>query len=351
MPKTASRCGVEASRGAHVFEVGDYSLHKGLGVGRFVRSAIFEAGGYEWSVLFYPDGSTENAEDFVAAGLELMTADAGVVRATYRLGLICPATGEPWFVTAESRPVEFRSNTRWFRNNFIKRSQLEASQYLRDDRLSIQCAVTVIKETRVSEARTVPEIGVPPSNLAEHLGRLLEEGDGADVTFEVQGENIPAHRTVLVSRSMVFKAELCGQMKERNEDRIAIGDMQPDVFKALLRFIYTDSLPAMLDLSKDDSLEMTRHLLVAADRYAMDRLKLVCAEILSKSLDVENVTTTLGLADRHNCSVLKDACTEFIISSNKMDDVAKTQGFACLKRSCPSVLVEVLEKAGKFRKI
>ncbi|CAL5011142.1 unnamed protein product [Urochloa decumbens] len=309
MPKTASRCGVEASRGAHVFEVGDYSLHKGLGVGRFVRSATFDAGGYEWSVLFYPDGSTENAEDCVAAGLELMTADAGV------------------------------------------RSQLEASQYLRDDRLSIQCVVTVIKETRVSEARTVSEIGVPPSDLAEHLGRLLEEGEGADVTFDVQAESIPAHRTVLASRSMVFKAELCGQMKERSEDRIAVDDMQPAVFRALLRFIYTDSLPAMDDLNKDDSLEMTRHLLVAADRYAMDRLKLVCAQILSKSLDVENVTTTLGLADRHNCSVLKDACTEFIISSNKMDDVAKTQGFACLKRSCPSVLVEVLEKAGKFRKI
>jgi speckle-type POZ protein len=127
--------------------------------------------------------------------------------------------------------------------------------------------------------------------------------------------------------------------------------MQPAVFRALLRFIYTDSLPAVDDLNKEDSLEMTRHLLVAADRYAMDRLNLVCAQILSKSLDVESVTTTLGLADRHNCSVLKDACIEFIISSNKMDDVAKTQGFACLKRSCPSVLVEVWEKAGKFGKI
>jgi len=128
-------------------------------------------------------------------------------------------------------------------------------------------------------------------------------------------------------------------MKERNEDRIAISDMQPAVFRALLRFIYTDSLPAIDDLNMEDSLEMTRHLLVAADRYAMDRLKLICAQILSKSLDVESVTTTLALADRHNCSVLKDACIEFIVSSNKMDDVAKTQGFACLKRSWPSMLV------------
>ncbi|CAO2187490.1 unnamed protein product [Urochloa humidicola] len=180
---------------------------------------------------------------------------------------------------------------------------------------------------------------------------MLEGGDGADVTFEVHGESIRAHRAVVASRSPVFKAELYGQMKERREDHIAISDIQPDVFKALLFFIYTDSLPAMDDVCKAERLEMTRHLLVAADRYAMDRLQLLCARILSKSLDVENVSTTLGLADRHGCSALKDACIEYIISSYRMDDIAKTEGYVCLKRSCPSVLMEVVEKAAELHKI
>jgi speckle-type POZ protein len=69
----------------------------------------------------------------------------------------------------------------------MKKNQLEASEYLRDDRLAIQCAVTVVKETRVSEARTVPEIEVPPSDLVADMGRLLDQGDGADITFEVRG--------------------------------------------------------------------------------------------------------------------------------------------------------------------
>jgi len=114
---------VEASRGAHVFEVADYSLHKGIGVGRFVRSATFDVGGYEWSVLFYPDGKAENAEDCVAVGLELTTADAGVVRASYQFGLVSQTTGEPWFV-AESRPVEFHTHTIWWRRDLMKRNQL-----------------------------------------------------------------------------------------------------------------------------------------------------------------------------------------------------------------------------------
>jgi speckle-type POZ protein len=126
--------------------------------------------------------------------------------------------------------------------------------------------------------------------------------------------------------------------------------MQPAVFKALLHFIYTDSLPDLDDFEGDDKCEMHRHLLVAADRYAMDRLKIICQNILCKNLDVDNVATTLALADQHNCDKLKDVCVEFIASSDKMDDVVATQGYADLKRSCPSVLVDAFEKRSRSRK-
>jgi speckle-type POZ protein len=59
------------------------------------------------------------------------------------------------------------------------------------------------------------------------------------------------------------------------------------------------------------------------------------------------VATTLALADQHHCSRLKDACVEFIISSNRMDDVLASQGYVQLKRSCPDVLMDVLERATK----
>jgi speckle-type POZ protein len=71
--------------------------------------------------------------------------------------------------------------------------------------------------------------------------------------------------------------ELCGGMKEKDMGRIIIGDMQPAVFDALLHFIYTDLLPAMNDLDRNDYQyhETIWHLLVAADRYAMERLKII----------------------------------------------------------------------------
>jgi speckle-type POZ protein len=148
-------------------------------------------------------------------------------------------------------------------------------------------------------------------------------------------------------RSPVLEAELFGPLRETC---VTIQDMQPAVFKALLHFIYTDSLPDFDDFEGDDKCEMHRHLLVAADKYAMDRLKMICQNILCKNLNVENVATILALADQHNCDKLKDVCVEFIASSDKMDDVVATQGYADLKRSCPSVLVDAFEKRSRSRK-
>ncbi|GJN36687.1 hypothetical protein PR202_gb25570 [Eleusine coracana subsp. coracana] len=150
-------------------------------------------------------------------------------------------------------------------------------------------------------------------------------------------------------RSPVFKAEVYGPMSESGAQVIAISDMQPAVFKTLLHFIYTDSLPAMSDLEGNDHSEMIRHLLVAADRYAMDRLKLICQSILCEGLEVQNVATMMALADQHHCDVVKEACIEFI-SSSTMDDIVASQGFVELKRNCPAVLVDAFVKMSIIHK-
>nr|CAB3480398.1 unnamed protein product [Digitaria exilis] len=184
---------------------------------------------------------------------------------------------------------------------------------------------------------------VPPSDLLEHFGKLLLAEEGSDVTFSVGGENFPAQKIVLATQSPVFEAQLYGQMKESMACRVTVEDIQPEVFKALLQFIYTDSLPEWDDLDAEEYCEIS-NLLAAADRYAMDRLKLLCVSNLVDYLDTQNVATTLALADQHNCDRLKDVCIEFMGSSDEMDAVVKTEGYANLKRTCPSILVDVLEK-------
>jgi hypothetical protein len=94
--------------------------------------------------------------------------------------------------------------------------------------------------------------------------------------FQVSGETFKAHRCVLAARSPVFNAQFFGQMKESDAAAgvvVCIDDMEAHVFEALLFFVYTDSLPEM---NSEEEAAMFQHLLVAADRYDLERLKLIC---------------------------------------------------------------------------
>jgi speckle-type POZ protein len=347
--KTASRCTTEAARGTHVFEIEGYSLKKGLGIRNFVRSRTFTVGGYDWAIRFYPDGFGVSSKDYITIFLELMTEGAAV-RAFYSLGLIHQASQTVGFEWSRESPRLFRScdlATRFGpkKARFVSRTELERD-YVRDDCLAIQCNLVVAKEPLLSDITPVSsEIEVPPCDIAANLGKLLlDQKVGSDVTFQVGGEIFEAHKIILAARSPVFKAQFYGQMIEARMGRVTIKDMEPVIFKALLRFIYTGSVDGMGDdLNGDD---MLWHLLAAADIYAIDRLKLMCESILSKNLNVETVANTLALADQHNCDRLKDVCIEFITNGN-MNAVVATQGYANLKRACPSVLADILEKTSK----
>ncbi|KAL6659265.1 hypothetical protein ACP70R_003305 [Stipagrostis hirtigluma subsp. patula] len=348
---------VEMDHHTFLFKVIGYSLKKGMGVGQFVRSATFTIGGYDWAIRFYPDGKSAPFSDHVGVYVELMSKNTTAL-AFYDLGLVSFTTARTTKMCAENPARVFSS---WDESGlgprtpvFISRANLEDEQsgYIRGDSLIIECNLCVIKKSESFKTTQGTEtIKVPPSDLSENFGKLLSDGEAADVTFSVGGEIFPAHKLVLATRSPVFKAELYGQMMERTAQCITVEDMLPTAFKALLHFIYTDLLPDFCDLERDDYVEMIRHLLVAADRYAMDRLKLLCASILADSLHVENVATMLALADQHSCNSLKDVCIEFMASSDKMDAVIGTQGYASIKRKCPSVLVDVLERISRYRKM
>ncbi|KAL6659092.1 hypothetical protein ACP70R_003132 [Stipagrostis hirtigluma subsp. patula] len=350
--RTASASSAETARGTHAFRVAGYSLHRGIGVGRAFRSATFAVGGHRWCLLFYPDGNS-NADEVVFS-IELLGKNVEA-RARADLRLVNPSTGASAFFPDEVRLFSTTGSGAGTVSlmNYMERSKLEASPYLHDDCIVIECDITVYKVPRLVED-TVPvpvPVPVPPSDLSDNLGKLLQGKKGADVTFKVKDELFSAHKIVLAMRSPVFDAELYGPLGDSTRKCITVDDMQPDVFRALLQFIYTDSMPAMDDLDAGDRREMIKHLLVAADRYAMERLKLICESMLCETLDVENVATTFSLADQHHCKNLRDFCVRFINSSNRIDAVVASKEYTRLKRACPTVLVDILEKVTKHRKI
>ncbi|KAM3214185.1 hypothetical protein ACQJBY_066558 [Aegilops geniculata] len=118
--------------------------------------------------------------------------------------------------------------------------------------------------------------------------------------------------------------------------------MEPAAFKAMLHFIYTDTVPE-LDQELEAMAPMAQHLLVAADRYGLGRLKVICEGKLSGGITVDTAATTLVLAEQHNCSHLKAKCVEFIISTPAIfDAVVATEGYRHLEASCPAALTSIL---------
>nr|CAB3490350.1 unnamed protein product [Digitaria exilis] len=190
--------------------------------------------------------------------------------------------------------------------------------------------------------------------MERHLCHLLSSGEGADVAFEVGGETVPAHRTILAARSPVFKAELFGPARPSGEVCVWVDGIEVDVFKAMLHFVYTDSLPEVVEEdgagseAKKATTMMTeamaQGLLAAADRYGLERLKLMCEDKLCDGIQTSSVGTLLALAEKHGCQGLKKACLDFLMSGSNLKAAILSGGLEELTSSYPSVLNELLAK-------
>ncbi|XP_036067229.1 speckle-type POZ protein-like [Oryzias melastigma] len=103
---------------------------------------------------------------------------------------------------------------------------------------------------------------------------------------------------------IVASLTLTALLKHFFQNRVEINDVEPEVFKEMMCFIYTDKAPN-LDKMADD-------LLAAADKYALERLKVMCEDALCTSLSVENAADILILADLHSADQLKTQAVDFI---------------------------------------
>ena len=244
----------------------------------------------------------------------------------------------------QTNDQQHRTTRGWGYERFIEKKALEESTYLKDDCFSVRCDIIVSKEFRAED--TTQFVTVPPSDLHQHLGRLLSSGAEADVKFQVGGETFAAHRLVLAALSPVFMAKLFGPMREKRTRRrrpIQIDDMEPGVFGAMLHYIYTDSLlEAETADTGSDAAVMAQHVLVAADRYGLERLKLICEDKLCGFISTGTAATTLALAEQHGCRGLKEACFRFLRLPGNLKTIMGSDEFQYLTSSCPSLLNELL---------
>ncbi|KAM0871882.1 hypothetical protein ACQ4PT_039107 [Festuca glaucescens] len=268
----------------------EYEQNKKLPIGKYVHSDVVSVGGHLWRIEFFPCGDTEVNREYISIYLSHRSKSTSV-RAIFDVFVI-------------ERHVTF------------------------------VCAITVINDNPIL---------VPPSDIKTHLGHMLDHANGTDVSFIIEDETFHAHRVVLAARSPVFRAELFGSMAEATMSPITLHNIAPATFKIMLRFIYTDEFPAE-DEPEDSSVDMFQNLLAAAHRFALDRLKFICAQKLWDKVAVDTVATILACAETYNFHELKNKCIDFFAGEKNFQEVVFTGGYGLLVLKFPSIAAELKKR-------
>ncbi|XP_071118012.1 BTB/POZ domain-containing protein 6-like [Haliotis cracherodii] len=161
-------------------------------------------------------------------------------------------------------------------------------------------------------------------SLAECNLHMLTSEDSCDVDFRVGKEEklVRAHRYILMSRSCVFHAMLCGPLAEKED--IKVPDVEEEIFTEMLRYLYTDTSTL--------TTENVTGVLYLAKKYAVGGLERLCLTYLHSSLTAENACVILEQAHVFDEEKLLDRALKVIVQNG--DVAVQSPGFTGLCGSC-----------------
>ncbi|KAM6904596.1 speckle-type POZ protein isoform 2-T2 [Xenentodon cancila] len=232
-------------------------------MGEVIKSSTFSSGANDklkWCLRVNPKGLDEESKDYLSLYLLLVSCPKSEVRAKFKFSIL-NAKGEETKAMESQRAYRFVQGKDWGFKKFIRRDFLldEANGLLPDDKLTLFCEVSVVQDSvNISGQNAMNMVRVPDCRLAEELGDLWESSRFTDCCLCVAGQKFQAHKAILAARSPVFSAMFEHEMEESTKNRVEINDVEPDVFKEMMCFIYTGKAPN-LDKMADD-------LLAAADK-------------------------------------------------------------------------------------
>ena len=297
----------------------------GIEAGERIETTEFQLCRNRWALWVCPGGMTDEHPEYVSVFLAYK--GEAPIRAWFQFTFI-DAVGVRTvvFQDDDSQGSLFEGyDDHWGKHNCLLRSELEA--ICPDGEFAIEIGMYLpSKASAVMRQHTIP-----PSSLAQDFESLLESEIGADVTFIVgeAGERINAHKTIVIARCPApIITENTMHLQEIN-----IPDFDPDHFRELLRFIYTDRI------ASDVLAQMADELLSAATRFGLDRLKAMCEVELARNLEVDNVSDFMAIAREEEAKHLETCCMSFMCKYKK--DVCKTEAFKRLADAHPQIMAEL----------
>lgn len=160
----------------------------------------------------------------------------------------------------------------------------------------LNCRIWIAFETSISLAER---------NVLKDVIDMYVQQTHCDVLFCFQDDlSIGGHAAILSARSRVF-ANMFQQMKD--SERIHIQDIQLEIFKDLLHYLYSGRISVPL------TEVVARPLFVAADKYHIDDLKEECVGFLLGSIRMDNAIDLMIWAHMNSVANLKEAALTFVV--------------------------------------
>uniref|UniRef100_A0A8D8H354 Speckle-type POZ protein-like B n=1 Tax=Culex pipiens TaxID=7175 RepID=A0A8D8H354_CULPI len=283
-----------------------------------------DAKAVQWFILFHPKKSETHS------GLYLQAVNTtGKFEVGYELAM---EDSHRNTIVKRSRKMIMDWNKGLGWHAFINNDKLlEAIN--EDDQLYIICKMTAYeKNVNESLRENLPE--PIPSSMSKDMDTLVDGTTFGDVTILIDGQRYLAYKGILSARSAVFAAMFEHPMQESTENCITINDVEPGVFKELLRYIYTDQLTCLET--------MAQKLYQVADKYDIQTLKSLCRCHILKKMSSETAADTLVLADMHGDKEMKSHALGFL-SGSEAGKVTKSAGWKKMFRTHPYLVDETFE--------
>jgi hypothetical protein len=140
--------------------------------------------------------------------------------------------------------------------------------------------------------RNSDKIGLNDDVPLNECKKMLYSKQYFDFEFDVNGQKLGAHKSILSARSEVLE-EIFGSGDKEKEKQIAtITDVPMDIFKNFLLYVYAEKIP-------ENAMRYVADFLYLADKFGVPDLKQKCEEILEEHINDSTSILAFRLAHRY----------------------------------------------------
>jgi len=166
-------------------------------------------------------------------------------------------------------------------------------------------------------------------NLIERLNNeiaaLYMSEQCSDITLYIEGQNIPAHRSIIGARCEYLKTYFSNGLNEPNQTKFEL-DVPLEAFQVLLKYFYT----GQMSLSKITNVETLIQILNLVEEYCLFYLKTHFENYLMEIITVENTFQLLEVAKTYELKGLEikslyliDTNADQILASESFQKISK----------------------------